>query len=116
MSGSSVAAAEEAETAQPIEPLDHGPLETGGRGHGDVSARRRHLRGMDRGALVHRENAEGLHALRPVQRLANDARALIGGLETVAAQARHMQEHIGGTIIGNDEAEALRDIEPFDGA
>ena len=51
-----------------------------------------------------------------VQRLANHARALISGLETVAAQARHMQQHIGGTIIGNDEAEALGDIEPFDGA
>ncbi len=105
-----------AETAQPIEPLDDDPLKTRCRGHGDVSARRRHLRGMDRGALVHRENAEGLHSLRTVQHLANDARALISGLETVAAQARHMQEHIGGTIIGNDEAEALGDIEPFDGA
>ena len=66
--------------------------------------------------FVHRENAEGLETTGTRQRFADDARALVGGLVAVAAKAGHVQQHIGPAIVGNDEAEALADIEPLDGA
>ena len=58
-------------------------------------------------------------ACRPFGRCSashDDARALIGGLEAVAAQARDVQQHVGHAIVRNDEAVALGDIEPFDDA
>ena len=66
--------------------------------------------------LVHRENAERLHSFRPLQRFADDARALICCLKAVAAQARHVQQHVGLTVVGDDEPEPLGDVEPFDDA
>ena len=71
---------------------------------------------MDRRRLVHREDAEGLQAARPLQHLADDARAFIGDLEAVAAQARHVQEDVRQAIVGNDESKSLGDIEPLDDA
>ena len=81
-----------------------------------MGARRRHLRRMHRGRLVHGENAERLQAARPLQHLDHDARAFIGDLKAVAAQAGHVQEDVGHPVVGNDEAVALGDIEPFDDA
>ena len=113
---SSVAAGNEAETAQAIEPLDDDALESRRRCHRDMRTRRRHLRRMDRGTLIHRENAKGLSPLGAVQHFADHACTFIGGLETVPAQARHVQQDIGGTIVRDDKTEALRHVEPFYGA
>ena len=66
--------------------------------------------------FVHREDAEGLETTGTVQRFADDARALVGGLVAVAAKAGHVQQNIGPAIVGNDEAKALADVEPLDGA
>ena len=114
--GRALAAREEAETAQPIEPLHLRPLEPAGRRHGNVGARRRHLRRMHRRRFVHGDDAEGLQAARALQHLDHHARAFIGDLEAVAAQARHVQENVGHPVIGNDETVALGDVEPFDDA
>ena len=42
--------------------------------------------------------------------------AFIGGLIAVAAQTGDVQQHVGHAVVGNDEAVALGDIEPFDDA
>ena len=84
--------------------------------HGNMGPRRRHLRRMDRRRFIHAEDAERLQALGPRQHLADDARAFIGGLIAVAAQAGHVQQHVGHAVVGNDEAVTLGDIEPFDDA
>ena len=81
-----------------------------------MGARRRKLSRVDRGRLVHRDDAEGLQALRPLQHLAHDARALVCGLEAVAAQAGNVQQHVRQAVIRNDEAVALGNVEPLDGA
>jgi hypothetical protein len=78
--------------------------------------RRGHLRRTDRRRFVHADDAEGLQALGAVQRLAYDARALVSGLETAAAQARDMQENVGHAAVGHDETVPLRRIEPLDHA
>ena len=67
------------------------------------------------GRLVHREDAEGLQAAGPGQRLDDDAGAFIGRLVAVAPQAGHVQQHVGPAVVGDDEAEALGDVEPLDG-
>ena len=107
---------QEAEAANAVEPLHLEPLELAGRLDGDMGARRRHLRRMARRRFVHREDAERLQSPRTVQRLDDDARALIGGLIAVAAEAGHMQQHVGPAIVGNDEAKTLGHVEPLDGA
>ncbi len=71
---------------------------------------------MHRRRLVHGDDAECLHAFRALLRFDNDARAFVSGLEAVAAQTGDVQEHVGHSVIGNDEAVALRDVEPFDEA
>ena len=71
---------------------------------------------MDRGRFVHRQDAERLHALRPRQRLADDARAFVGCLISVAAQAGDVQQHVGAAIVGNDESITLGDVKPLDDA
>src|SRR5665213_312669 len=83
--GRAVAAGEKSEAAQPVEPLDLGTLQPAGRRHRDMGTRRRHLRRMYRGRLVHRQNAEGLQALGALLHLAHYPRALVGGLEAIAA-------------------------------
>ena len=47
---------------------------------------------------------------------ADDARTFVSGLEAVAPQARHMEQDIRHSVIGQDKAIALRDIEPLDDA
>ena len=113
---SSVAAGEEAEPAQTIEPLDLarsrpevGVTVTCVRGGGNCAGWIAVLSSMERMRK----------ACMPFGRCSasQTTRApFIGGLEAVAPQAGHVQQHIGGTIIGDDEAEALRHIEPFDRA
>src|SRR5665213_1065262 len=61
--GRALAAGEKAEAAQTVEPLNLRALEPAGRRDRDMGARRRHLRWVDRGRLVHRQNPEGLQAL-----------------------------------------------------
>src|SRR5262245_66591658 len=80
-------AREEAEPAQAIEPFHLRAFETARGGDADVRARGRKLRRMDRSGVIHRQNAERLQALRTLQHLADNARALMGGLVTVTAQA-----------------------------
>ena len=92
------------------------PLEPAGRRHRDMGARRRHLRRMDRGRTRPSTGCGSLQALRPLQHLADDARAFIGGLEAVAAQAGHVQQDVRQAVVGDDEAIALGDIEPLDDA
>ena len=69
---------------------------------------------MHRSGFVHRDNTEGLQAFRTDARLADDARALVGGLKSVTAQRRDVEEDIRAATVLGDEAVALRDIEPFD--
>ena len=111
-----LAAGQKAETAQAVEPLYLRPLEPAGRRDGDMGARRRHLRRMHRRQFVHGEDAKRLQAARTLQHLDHDARTLIGDLEAVAPQARHVQEDVGHAVVGNDEAVSLGDIEPLDDA
>src|SRR5262249_31084084 len=56
--GRALAAGEETEAAQPVEPLHLRPLERAGRRDGDVGARRGHLRRVHRRRIVHGENTE----------------------------------------------------------
>jgi len=71
---------------------------------------------VDRGAVVDRQHAERLQALRALQRFAYDPGTFIGGLIAIAAQARDMQEHIGHAVVRDDEPEPLGHIEPLDHA
>src|SRR4029453_4269869 len=70
--GGALAAGQEAEAPQPIEPLDLRSFEAAGRGNGDVGARRGHLRRMHRSRFIHREDTECLQTARPLQHLNND--------------------------------------------
>ena len=109
-----VAGRQEAEAANPVEPLHLEPLEAAGRLDRDVRPRRRHLSRVLGGRIVHRQDAEGLQSAGPGQCFDDDARPLIGGLVAVAPEAGHMQENIGAAIIGYDEAEPLGHVEPLD--
>ena len=53
-------------------------------------------------------------ALRPLQHLGDDARAFVGGLETVAPQAGHVQQDVGAAVVRHDESISFGHIEPFD--
>ena len=66
--------------------------------------------------FIHAEDAKRLQALGPRQHFAHDARAFIRRLVAVAAQAGHVQQHVGHAVVGNDEAVTLGDIKPFDNA
>ena len=66
--------------------------------------------------LVERDDAERLQAARALRRLDDDARAFMGDLVAVAAKAGDVQEHVRHAAVRHDEAEALRDVEPFDAA
>ena len=102
-----LAAGQEAEAAQPVEPFDLRPLQTAGRGDADMGPRRQHLRRMDRGELVHRENPERLVALGALHAFTDQPRAFVGGLIAVAPKHGDVQKHVGPAIVGNDEAVAL---------
>ena len=69
---------------------------------------------MDRRRLIEGYHPEGLPSAWPLGGFHHDARALAGGRESVAAQARDVNQDVGRAVIGKDEAEALRHIEPFD--
>jgi hypothetical protein len=71
---------------------------------------------MDRRRLVHRQDAEALQALGPLQHLRDDAGTFIRGLETVASKARHVKQDVCPPRVGYDEAVTLGDIEPLDDA
>src|SRR5262249_33672520 len=114
--GRTLAAGEEPEPAQSIEPLDLRPLEPAGRGDAHMGARRGHLRPTHRPRFLHGQDAERLQAARALQRLDHDPCALIGDLEAVAPQAGHVQEDVRHPVVGNDEAVTLGDVEPFDDA
>src|SRR5262245_6280026 len=105
---------EKPEAALPVEPLYDGAFQPARRNHRHVGPRRRHLRRMDSGRLIHGQDAEGLQTLRPLHRLDHDSRPLMGSLESVATQAGHVQQHIGHAVVRDDEPEPLGDIEPFD--
>ena len=107
---------QEAESAQPVEPFDLRPFQTAGRRHADVSPRRQHLRRMDRGRFVHREDPERLIALGALDAFAYQPRPLVSRLKAIAPEHCDVQQHIGPAVIRNDEAVALRGIEPFDNA
>ena len=66
--------------------------------------------------LVHGQQAEHLQTLRSLVSFAHHARAFCGGLVAVAFQNGDVQENVGAAVVGNDEAVALRDVEPFDAA
>jgi len=113
--GGALAAGEEAEAAQTIEPFHPGAFEAARRRDGNVGARRQ-LRRMDRRRLVHRDDAEALQPFLPLVHLGNDARAFIGGLESIAAETRDVQQHVGHAVIRHDEAVTFGDVEPLDEA
>src|SRR3954453_8425488 len=110
------AAREESESAETVEPLHLRPFESAGWRHSNVRARGRHLRRMQRGRLVHGENAKRLQTARTVRRLDDNARTFIGNLEPVAAQTRHVQKNVRQAIVRNDESVALGYIKPFNNA
>src|SRR5262249_24756549 len=60
---------EKTESGQPVEPLYDGALEPACWDHRHMGPRRRHLRRMDRGRLIHGEHTEGLQTLRPLHGL-----------------------------------------------
>src|SRR5436190_22724586 len=111
-----LATGQEAETAQPVEPLDLGPLQPTGRRDADMGPGWKHLRRMDRGGLIHRNDPERLIALGALHALDHQPRAFIGGLIAVAPKHRDVQQHIRRAIVRNDEAISLGSIEPFDDA
>ena len=112
--GGALAPRQKTETTQPVEPFHLRPFETARRRDRNMGARWRHLRGMDRGRLVHREDAEGLQPFRPRQRLPPPRARLRRLSGTVAAQAGHVQQDIRHAVVRHDEAESLRHIEPLD--
>src|SRR5262249_41764079 len=114
--GRPLPARQEAETAKPVEPFHLRPFETTRRSHGNMGPRRWHLGWMYGSRLVHGDDEEGLQTLGPRHHLANDARAFIGGLEAVAAQAGHVQQHVAHAVVRHDEAVSFGYIEPFDDA
>src|ERR1043166_3889557 len=94
-----LAARQEPETAQAVEPLDLRALEPAGRRHGDMGARRRHLRRMHGRRLVHRQNPERLKAALALQHLDHDTRTLVCDLEAVAAQTCHVKENVRQPVV-----------------
>jgi hypothetical protein len=74
------------------------------------------LRRVHRRRFVHGDDAEGLQTARALQHLDHHPRPFIGDLEAIAPQARHVQQNVGHPVIGNNEAIALGDVEPFDDA
>ena len=107
------AARQETEAAHPVEPLHHGPLPVALRLHHDMGPLGE-LRGMDRRALVHAENAEGLQPFRTAQHLANDPGPLVRRLIAASPQTGDVQQHVRMAIVRNDESVPLGCIEPLD--
>ena len=110
--GRAVTAREEAEPAQPVEPLylaRSSPL---------VAATVTCVRagGICAGCSAVDSSIERIRkACRPrrVRSLDDNARALIGDLKAVATQARHMQKNVRQAIVRNDKSITFGYIEPF---
>jgi hypothetical protein len=64
--------------------------------------------------LVEGHNAERLQAAWPLNRFDDDPRTFIGALKPVATKACDVKQNVRHPVVGNDEAESLRNIEPFD--
>src|SRR5689334_8552736 len=105
---------QEAKAANPVEPFDAGPFPVALGRHLHVGPLRQ-LRGMDRRAFVHAENAEGLQASWALEHLTVYSGALVGGLVTACPEAGDVQQDIGEPIVGHDEAIPLGNVEPLDG-
>lgn len=108
-------ACQEAITLDTVEPLDACPDPIAGR----LNLHARALRekdGIDRCALVHRQDVEGLHPARALEHLAVDTGPLVGRLVSTCTQARHMQQDVRSAIVRHDEPKAFRNVEPLDGA
>src|SRR4051794_572214 len=103
----SLAAGEETETPKSVEPLDLRPLETTGRSNADMCTRRQHLRRVNGGGIIHRENAESLIALRPLHALAHQPGTFIRRLIAIAPKHRHVQKHVRPAVVRYNEAIAL---------
>lgn len=112
---STIATCQEPEPTDSIEPLHHGPLPTAFGLHHDVGALRQ-LGRMDRGALVHAEDAKRLQTFRPAKHFTMHPGAFVGNLIATSAEARYVEENVGQTIIGYYETIALAGIEPLDGS
>ena len=70
---------------------------------------------MDRSALVHTEDTEGLQAPWPLEHLAVHAGTFIGRLIAAGPEAGDVQKHVRQPIVWHDETITLGNIEPFDG-
>src|SRR5713101_8858126 len=75
---------------------------------------RQHLRRMDRRRFVHREDPKRLIALGALHAFDDQPRTFVRGLITVAPKHGDVQKHVWRSVVWNDEAVALRCIEPFD--
>src|SRR3954453_19562887 len=102
-----LAAGQEPETSKPVEPFNLRPLQAAGWSHADVRPRRKHLRRVNRGGLVHREYSERLIAFGALHALADQPCSFIGRLIAVPPQHGDVQKYIWPAIIRNDEAVAL---------
>src|SRR5580704_16428906 len=71
---------------------------------------------MDRGRLIHREDAEGLVAFCALHALDDEPRTFVRGLVAVAPKHGNVQKYVWPTIVRHDEAVPLRCVEPFDDA
>ena len=84
----------------------HGPLPVAFRRDDDVRALRQ-LRRVDGRALVHAEDAEGLHALRAAQHLGVDPCSLVGCLVAAGPKAGDVEQDVGKPVVGHDEPVTL---------
>ena len=113
--GCPLAARQEAETAHAIEPLDHGSLPVALRLDDDVGPLRQ-LRGINRSALVHAQDAERLHTLWSAQHLAMNSSSFVRGLVAAGPEARHVQQDIGKPVVRHNKSVPLRCVKPLDRA
>src|SRR5262245_20082394 len=88
-----VAPRQEAKAANPVEPLHARPFPIAFRRNLDVGTLRQ-LGGVDRGAFVHTEDAEGLQASGPFEHLTVHAGPLIRRLIAPGPETGDVQEHV----------------------
>jgi hypothetical protein len=112
----SFTAAQEAKSPKAIEPFDLSTLETTRWGNACMSPRWRQLRRMNRGRLIHRNNAKSLIAFGALKTLDNNASTFVSRLKPVASQYSDVEQDVDAAFIRNNEAVPLRRIKPFDDA
>ncbi len=78
--------ASEAEALGAVEPLDDHALKAARRRNSHMGALRWHLRRMNGGRRIHRQDAETLQAAITIANFTNDARTFQCSLEAVATQ------------------------------